>query len=209
MGCWPLLDCGKLTCSLGDQLKKYLLPFSIVALLLSGCASEAADATADAKPESQVSTTPTETPVDAMGPGTYTFDTGAGTVGTLEVPGTAPVDIEEVRTLVGGEPVTYLTGNLDNREGAELFDMYRVSIYDMEGNKYDYEPAEDYMHSTVSIDAPDDVYDKYRAASDNLTSVFDPLQQGDFVMVGPLLPEQIAGVNVSNGFEDFGAQPAG
>ena len=143
-----------------------------------------------------------------MGPGSYTFDTGTGTVGTLEVPGTAPADVEELRTLIGEEPVAYLTGNLDNREGGESFDVYLISVYDMEGNKYDYEPVEDYMHSITSIEAPDEIYDKYRAAYDSYDSVFEPLERGDFVMAGPALPEQIAGISVSNGFEDFGAMPA-
>lgn len=197
-------------------MKKYLLPLSIAALLLSGCSSESAESEPAAKGAPDTSATSStatvdaaDAPVDAIGPGSYAFDTGTGTVGTLEVPGAPHAGMEELRTTIGAEPVTYLTGNLDNREGAESFDVYTISVFDSEGNKYDYVPAADYMHGIVSIEAPDEIYDKYTALRDQFTEVFDPLQRGDFVMVGPELPAEIAGVSVSNGFEDFGAMPAG
>lgn len=192
-------------------MKKYLLPLGLAALLLSGCAGESTDAATDAKPESQGATTPatpTEVSVDAAGPGTYTFESLDGAVGTLNVPGAAPADLEELRAVAGSEPVTYLTGNLDNREGSESFDVYTISVYDMEGNKYDYQPAQDYIGDITpsSEVVGTDVYNRFVDAYNNATTVFDPMQRGDFVMVGPELPAQIAGVSVSNGIEDFGAQ---
>lgn len=196
-------------------MKKYLLPLGVAALLLSGCSGEspesepaAKDAPASSVPSTASTVDSSTATVDAMGSGPYTFDTGMGTVGSLAVPGEAPADVEELRTIIGEQPVAYLTGNLDNREGAEVFDVYAISVFDSEGNKYDYEPVEDYLHSITSIEAPDEIYKKYRAAYDKYDSVFDPLERGDFVMVGPELPVEIAGVSVSNGFEDFGAMPA-
>ena len=201
---------------LGGTLKKYLLPLGVAALLLSGCSSESAesepvskDAPDSSAPSSAPAAESADAPSDTLGPGSYTFDTGTGAVGTLEVPGEPPTDIEALRIASGGESVAYLTGNLDNREGTELFDVYTISVYDLDGNKYEYEPADDYISSIKPEDVFADNYRQYGEAQDGRSTVFDPLERGDFVMVGPPLPEQIAGVSVSNGLEDFGAQPAG
>ena len=143
-----------------------------------------------------------------MGSGSYTFDTGTGTTGTLQLPGEPPADIEALRIASGGEAVAYLTGNLDNRQGAESFDVYTVSVYDLDGNKYEYEPADDYISSIKPEDVFADDYRKYGEAQDGRSTVVDAMERKDFVMVGPELPAEIAGISVSNGFEDFGAMPA-
>lgn len=157
--------------------------------------------------------TPSETADAAMAEGdslgSYTFESGDGAVGTLEVPGVAPADIEELRAAGGGETVAYLTGNLDNRNGSESFDVYTISVYDMDGNEYNYEPADDYLGNFPPADTSADAYNPYLELKDKYGTVVDSMQRADFVMVGPVLPEQIAGVSVSNGFDNFGATPAG
>ena len=132
-------------------------------------------------------------------------------MGTLDVPGTAPADIEDLRTEAGGDPMVYLIGNFDNREGSESFEVYSVTVYDNEGVAYEFQPAQDYIGDIT----PDsevvgaDAYNRYVDAYNNYSTTVDAMERKDFIMVGPELPADIAGVSVSNGFEGFGAQPAG
>ena len=189
------------------------MPLGVAALLLSGCSSEASEsapAAKDAPASSATSSAPTaDLPVDGMGPGSYTFETADGVTGTLEVPGAAPVDIEELRTVAGAAAVLYLTGNLDNREGSDPFDVYMINVYDAEGNEYSYLPAQDYIGEITPADAEGEEYNKYSRLYNQYSTVVSAMERKDFVMVGPELPAEISGVSVSNGFEDFGAQPAG
>ena len=192
-------------------MRKFLLPLGVAALVLSGCASGDADAT-EASPEVEVSTpapTPSsEAPVEGV-TGSYTFESPDGASGTLEVPGSAPADIEELRVAGGGEEVAYLTGNLDNRLGSDSFDVYQISVFDADGKEYTYAPADDYLGNFSPADSSAEVYNSYVELVNGYSTVVPAMGRQDFVMVGPLLPEQIAGVSVSSGFDDLGAQPAG
>lgn len=191
-------------------MKRVLLPLGVAALVLSGCSGSDASEPVVSPSSAAPSPSATEEAV-TLGPGSFTFETPSGATGTLEVPGAPNPDIESMRVEVGAPEVTYLTGNLDNRAGSEAFDVYTISVYDMEGNKYDYMPAQDYI-GDITPDSEvvgTDVYNRYIEAYNNASTVIDALERKDFVMVGPEMPDEIAGVSVSNGFEDFGAQLAG
>lgn len=196
----------------GGMMKKFMAPLGVAALLLTGCSGGATDEpTASSTPKTSATTEPTEAAIDAMGPGTYMFDTGTGTTGTIEIPGAAPADLEDLRTQAGGEPVTYLAVNVDNRDGAESFDVYTVTIYDNDGTAYEFQSASDYVDSITpdSSVVGADVYNLYVEAYNSYSSVVDAMERTDVVVVGSEVPADIAGVSVSSGFEDFGATPAG
>lgn len=210
--------------TMGEILKQYIAPLSIALLLLTGCASDTEPA-AEPAVETTAQATPTQTPVvsepsplpeetteepapETMGPGAYTFQADTGGAGTLNVPGEAPADLEALREQAGAEPVTYLTGNFDNRAGTESFDVYTITIYDPEGNAYEYLPASDWVFDIIPEEAPAEIYNQYIDASNSLTSVIDPLQRADYVMVGPAIPEEITGISVSSGFTEIPATPA-
>lgn len=205
-------------------MKKYLVPLSIAALLLTGCSSDPAESdaseqeptrsasaepTADTETTEEADTGEQGSTVSIMGPGSYTFESEDGAAGTLEVPGELNPEIEEYRIAAGSQPVAYLTGNLDNRTGTEFFDVYTITMYDAEGNEYAYQPAQDYLSEVApSSEESAEAYNAYVDLQNSLTTVFDPLERGDFIMVGPEVPEEITGIMINNGFEDFPAAPA-
>ena len=201
----------------GGTMKKYLLPLSVAALLLSGCASEgqagsasetvAASETANEPGASDFADIGDSAP-QTMSQGSFMFESPDGATGTVKVPGEAPADIEELRTMSGADPVTYLTGTLDNRRGSEVFDVYTISVYDPEGNEYMYEPAEDYVGS-IFPEYDSETYEQYQDVQSRYNVVADALERIDFAMVGPELPEEITGVVISSGFDGIAATPAG
>lgn len=189
----------------GEAMKKVLLPLSIAALLLSACSSDDSS-----EPVTQPSPSASETvqkEPETMAPGSFTFSIPDGATGTLEVPGTPNPDIEAMRAEVGAPEVTYLTGNLDNRGGSEAFDVYTISVYDTDGNEFEYVPAQDYVFEITPKDAPAEVYNTYVDLYNSFPTVIDPLQRADFVMVGPVLPADFTGVTVSSGLQNFPAFP--
>lgn len=114
-----------------------------------------------------------------------------------------------MRVEVGAPEVTYLTGNFDNRDGSESFDVHTINVYDTDGNEYAYQPAQDYIGDiTPESDVVGvETYNRFIEAYNNASTVIEPLQRADFVMVGPELPAEIAGIVVSNGFEDIPVSP--
>lgn len=54
-------------------------------------------------------------------------------------------DIEAYRKDAGADPVTYLIAEVDNRKGTALVNMYEVSAYDEEGNKYEFSTVSEYI----------------------------------------------------------------
>lgn len=191
-------------------MKKYLLPISIAALVLTGCSGKTVDPVPTASPEGSISSTPPTVSGDAdpiTGPGSFTFETTYSGVGTLDVPGEPSAEIERLRVQAGAPEVTYVTGNLDNRQGSEPFSVYSVSVYDPEGNEYVYESASDYLSEIRPSDAPAEIYNQYIELGNSLMDDIDPLQRADFILVGPELPGQITGLSISNGVETFSAAP--
>lgn len=125
------------------------------ALALSGCSSDttaedAAPSTA-ATPSENVSTpimTSTEpTPAapspaaDGQGPAYQLVTMGNATV-TFDVPANPAdpllADIESFRQDAGAAPVSYIIAEVDNRDGTETVNMYKISAYDADGNEYEF-----------------------------------------------------------------------
>lgn len=210
----PLLGWRVSHLTLGGPLKKFLLPLGIAALVLSGCSSESGDpAAAEAQETQTAAATPTASPsateeAVTLSSGSYTFETAFSGVGTLQVPGTPDPEIEAMRVKVGAPAVAYLTGNFDNREGAEEFLIHSATVYDNAGNAYEYARAKDYVFELLP-GTEDPTYNEHVAFYDSVSSSkVAPMERADFVLVGPELPADIAGVNVSDGYEMFGAAPA-
>lgn len=97
-------------------------------------------------------------------------------------------------------PVTYITGTVDNREGTEPIRMVAMSIFTPEGREFKYEEAFDYVNELrekVPTDAPLQQRNKYVDVANSYLDPVPPLAVKDFVLVGPEVPDQIAGITVA------------
>lgn len=200
-------------------MKKFIAPLGIVALLLTGC-GESLEPSSEVAAQPPTATAPPTIPGPAgtttapeplvFRPGSYTFESDGGGTGTIEAPGAPPAELEALREQAGAEPVTYLTGHFDNRDGTTSFDVYTITVYDPEGNAYDYLPASEWLGeirpSTKEVTS--DVYNQYIDASNDLNNVITPFHRADYIMVGPELPAEITGIRVSSGYTDVMATPA-
>lgn len=190
-------------------MKRVLLPLGVAGLVLSGCSGSDASEPA-VSPSSPSSAAPSPSATEeavTLGPGSFTFETPSGATGTLEVPGAPDPGIESMRVEVGAPEVTYLTGSFDNREGSEEFLINSATVYDANGNAYEYARAKDYVFDLLP-DTADPKYNEFVTFYESVgSSKVAPLERADFVLVGPELPAEIAGVNVSDGYEMYGAAP--
>lgn len=186
----------------------------VLVLLLTGCGGSA-DAPSTQPVNDNPSGVDSQPPPTKriMGPGKYTFTSKEGGKGVLQVPAPPDPQVEELRMLAGGEPVTYITAAIDNRDGTESINMYRINIYTPEGQEMRYVSVLAYIDEIqprLPTDAPAATYNKfvdyYNAHLDGAA----PLQVKDFVMVGPQVPDEITGITVypTGGFNPVQAEPA-
>jgi hypothetical protein len=107
------------------------LAVSALLLALTGCDGESTENATQQGPDNATgaaSTTASSQPRRTTGPGTYTFTADGGGTGTLQVPGSAVPEIEELRGIVNAVPVTYISATVDNRDGTKFINMYSLSI---------------------------------------------------------------------------------
>jgi hypothetical protein len=74
--------------------------------------------------------------------------TGAQITMTMDAQPDASEEIawlEQYREDVGGEPVSYVLSDVDNRDGSDLINMYNISVYDEEGLEWACGSADDYV----------------------------------------------------------------
>jgi hypothetical protein len=147
-----------------------------------------------------------------MGPGEYEFTVPTGGKGTLTIPAEPLEEIESLRTLVQGEPVTYITGTVDNRDGSEAVNMYGVSIFTPEGEELEYKGADSYadeLRNLLPDNAPSETHNRFIDTSNKHQIFVKPLAKGDFVLVGPSVPQEITGITVypTGGFDPVQATP--
>lgn len=149
--------------------------------------------------------------------------TGASITMTMDAQPDADEQIawlEQYREDVGGDPVTYILSEVDNRDGTERINMYSVSIFDTEGTEYTCEQPGDYLEANwlpvwlygstdvdeyesadgepMDYDEATELEDRYR--NYELTSDVEPLGQNTMVTICPAdLPAEVTGVHVMPG----------
>ncbi|MDQ0636424.1 hypothetical protein QFZ40_004395 [Arthrobacter pascens] len=131
----------------------------------------------------------------------------------LQVPGSPVPEIEEIRTFVNAPPVTYITGTVDNREGAKTIRVAAMSIFTPEGREVKYEEAFKYIGELLDKVPKDTPFQQRGKFSDVANSYLDPippLAVKDFVLAGPEVPSQITGItfSLSGTFTPVPAEPA-
>ena len=72
---------------------------------------------------------------------TYYLEGMTGVTAIAEIGADGPEQLEEMRQLVGAEPVTYIRIDVDNREGTDEISMYEWFMYDADGNEYAFQGA--------------------------------------------------------------------
>lgn len=183
----------------------------VAALVLAGCGTQPPRPQAPAPVGDQSPTQAPPTPQNATH-GAFAFTADGGGTGVLDLPGTAVPEIEELRELVGGPPVEYVTVKVDNREGTIPVNMYEVQVFDPEGRQYTYTGAAAYiwdMQRKLPEGTPAGVYNKYVDLHNQYIDDAAPREVKDFVLVGGPVPERIAGVTVyaTGGFNPVQAEP--
>ncbi|NKX56283.1 hypothetical protein [Arthrobacter mobilis] len=197
-------------------MKKSLLLSAALVVGLTGCGSGSAGegavpAATENPAAAPASSAPAALPA-AFGPGEYYFEY-KGATGRITLPSKPDAEIEEIRDMAGAGPVTYATVKVDNRKGTEHINMYEISVYSPEGEKFTFSGAASALDNweidseVVGTDAYNrkvDVYNKHIEGA-------DPLQVQDFVMVGQFaeLPKEFTGMNVmpTGGFDSVLAVP--
>lgn len=106
-------------------------------------------------------------------------------------------DLEAYREKAGGDPVNYMSADIDNREGAENINMYQIAVYDPAGNEYVYTSADEAADEWRDLLGSDDV-DTYNEGIDlsnkYLNQGASPHQRSTMILTGPELPAEITAV---------------
>lgn len=170
---------------------------ALLTLLLSACAPSP-DAGPTVSPTNTATATPPPTP-GVLAPGEFTFTTEGGGIGTLRLPAPPLPEIEELRALAGGEPLTYISASVDNSKGSTMVDMYGVTIFTVEGEELSYRRASDYideLRRKLPISTPPEAQKRFSDLSGKYRSQAPPQEVREFFLVGPPVPEQFARVHV-------------
>lgn len=141
--------------------------------------------------------------------------------------------IEQFRTEMGVDPVTYVVADADNREGTGPINMYAISVFDEDGKEYEFQKLEMAMYEwtpvwTFDDETYEDEYylpdetpiteEEYSRLSDmedeiteNLTTSVDAAGRDSIILVyeGDDLPTEFTRVAVwpNGGFDSVEAFP--
>lgn len=230
-----------------------LITLTTASLILTACAGS--DDTTEQPPESQASAEQVPSneaqaaengnpddfnPMDGFGPmqaGKFDAYSLEGGYIEFELP-TEPTGpefeaIEEFRTEMGIDPVTYVVADVDNREGTGPINMYAISVFDEDGNEYEFQKLEMAMYEWTPVWTfddetyedefylPDDtpiteeeysrLSDMEYEITDNLTTSVDPAGRDSIILVyeGDDLPTEFTRVAVwpNGGFDSVEAFP--
>lgn len=149
--------------------------------------------------------------------GAYGFMSEQSTEITFDLP-TSPdhellAEVEEFREAADAEPVTYVVADVDNRHGNQKANLQKITVYDDEGNDYEFTPLAptvdgwqaywdadgDYIaHDGTQVD--EDTYnqlkDQASAIKDQLESSVDVSGRGEIALAyeGNDLPDKFTRV---------------
>jgi hypothetical protein len=137
---------------------------------------------------------------------TYYLEGLTGVKAMAEIGVEGPEKMEEMRELVGAEPVTYIRLDVDTREGTDEISMYEWFMYDAEGNEYAFQNLN---YQAVEWDEIlDDGSDADIAANDLAWEIEDdsanPGERNEQWLVGPgNLPDEVSVMSAkSSSFTD-------
>ena len=181
---------------------------SILALALVGCGTTQADSEPQSAEEAQQEYADEqdtgEPEVQTAGHGTYRVHAMSGTELEFELPADldheAVTELEALREDLGIEPVTYITADIDNRQGDTLAALPQISIFDEAGTEYEFH-ALPYSLPEWEPEYDDsdhywDTYDRLNELEDQYHDTASPSGVGSTILIyqGDDLPTQFARV---------------
>ncbi|MCT1803086.1 MAG: hypothetical protein DI613_14085 [Kocuria rhizophila] len=211
-------------------MKRQLITSAALLLALTAC-GQSEDTSA---PEEQANDVSTEAPTpEVQTAGTYSFPGVGGGIATLKVPAVDEdhMDIfllEALRQDMNAPEVTYILGDLDNRNGTEKLDPSTITLYGKDGTEYVFDTSSTYigdhwqptMNEDYSYSYPDGspmseaTYDELNSLSveiynDNLNGA-SPGQRDRKIWVheGTDVPDEFTKLTVSDGAESINPLPA-
>lgn len=140
---------------------------SVAALALTGCGSSDTDTATDAAPMTE-STPTTEPTPETYEAGEYTLtEPVVNTDVTINFPAEGTPEVTAMQNTLSAlnapvEDMTFLTADVDNRQGTETADPWDITMTDKDGNLYTFLKDEDvYDTYDVIMEWPDDVEDPF------------------------------------------------
>ncbi|MHA7286579.1 hypothetical protein ACX80I_09900 [Arthrobacter sp. MDT3-44] len=109
-------------------------------LWLMGCSSGSVENEAPTTgATSSTSAAAENTPATYQLDQTFTATTSYGAVITVELPAAGPPEVEQLRTDLKIDPVSYAKVGIDNRQGTTDVDVYLITVYDESGTAYEFQ----------------------------------------------------------------------
>lgn len=106
-------------------------------------------------------------------------------------------DLESYREKAGGEPVSYMSVDIDNREGSENINMYQIAVYDAAGNEYIFTSADesaDEWRELLGTGNSEAYNEGVDLSNKYLNQGASPHQRSTMILTGPELPAEFTAV---------------
>ncbi|ANG86364.1 hypothetical protein A8L33_14260 [Microbacterium aurantiacum] len=137
----------------------------------------------------------------------YFFVADEGAVGKFTFPGDPYAPAEELRTIVGAPPLTYVAVTVDNRKGSVGVNMYELAAFDADGRKYTFSTVDTFMDDWIQLVGTEtnediDLYNRFVDAINANMVYADVGQVVTFIMASP-------DVDLPSEFTRIAVQPSG
>lgn len=105
-------------------------------------------------------------------------------------------NLEALREEVDEEPVSYMSVDVDNRDGVESINMYQVAVYDAAGNEYLFSGPDEIINQWRERLPEDEQYtgDWVDVSNSYINQGASAHQRTTMILAGPELPEDIVAV---------------
>src|SRR5690625_1466572 len=183
---------------------------TVISLALVGCGSTEAEEEQPQSAEEAQQQYADEQNMDqepeseTAGHGTYRVHAVSGTELEFQLPADTPheavAEIDALREDLGIEPVTYITADIDNRQGDTLAALPQISVFDEAGTEYEFQ-ALPYSLPEWEPEYDDsdhywDTYDRLNELEDQHHDTASPAGVGSTILIyqGDDLPDQFTRV---------------
>jgi len=191
-----------------------LIILAALALTLVGCGSTEAEKEPTPEPSNaeeaqqqhadQLETGNMEPEPQTAGHGTYRVHAVSGTELEFQLPADldheAVTELEALREELGIEPVTYITADIDNRQGDTLAALPQINVYDADGTEYEFKSLPyslpEWEPEYDDSDHYWDTYDRLKELEDQYHDTAPPSGTGATILIyqGDDLPTQFTRV---------------
>ncbi|MGF0118732.1 hypothetical protein ACQFYA_20765 [Promicromonospora sp. Marseille-Q5078] len=134
-------------------------------------------------------------------PGEFEAYAPSGGVITMQIPAEEPPeDLENLRKEMGGDPVAYISADIDNRDGESYVNMYELNLYDPAGKKYTFtavsEAISEWSDNLGESNEDVELYNEGIELSEKYPEGVDPSERATMILTGEKVPDQIANITL-------------